>query len=74
LHGRIFGVHLKDNNSDANLPLAPGKGTIPWVPLLRGLRAAGYSGSWDIEIGCAPERVEAEYKDGLAFLKSLRID
>jgi sugar phosphate isomerase/epimerase len=74
LRGRIFGVHLKDNNSDVNLPLAPGKGTIPWVPLLRGLRAAGYTGSWDIEIGCAPERVEIEYKNGLEFLKSLKID
>ena len=61
LNGRIFGVHLKDNNSDVNLPLAPGKGTIPWAPFLRGLRAAGYAGTWDIEIGCAPERVEAEY-------------
>jgi sugar phosphate isomerase/epimerase len=67
-------VHLKDNNSDVNLPLAPGKGTIPWAPLLRGLRAAGYAGSWDIEIGCAPERVEAEYLDGLNYLKSLIID
>jgi sugar phosphate isomerase/epimerase len=74
LQGRVFGVHLKDNTSDVNLPLAPGKGTIPWGPLLRGLRAAGYAGSWDIEIGCAPERVEAEYLDGLNYLKSLTID
>jgi sugar phosphate isomerase/epimerase len=74
LQGRIFGVHLKDNNSDVNLPLAPGKGTIHWVPLLRALRAAGYTGSWDIEIGCAPECVETEYAEGLSFLKSLNID
>jgi sugar phosphate isomerase/epimerase len=73
LNGRVFGVHLKDNNSDVNLPLAPGKGTIAWAPLLRGLRAAGYAGSWDIEIGCAPERVQDEYLDGLNHLKSLNI-
>ncbi len=74
LHGRVFGVHLKDNNSDVNLPLAPGKGTIPWAPLLRGLRAAGYAGSWDIEIGCAPECVEAEYLEGFKFLRALNIN
>jgi sugar phosphate isomerase/epimerase len=74
LHGRIFGVHLKDNNSDTNLPLAPGKGTIPWRPFLRNLRASGYTGSLDIEIGCAPDRVAAEYSDGLDYLKSLKLD
>lgn len=74
LCGRIFGVHLKDNNSDTNLPLAPGKGTIPWRPFLRNLRASGYAGSLDIEIGCAPDRVAAEYTDGLDYLKSLTFD
>jgi len=74
LNVRIFGVHLKDNNSDTNLPLAPGKGTIPWRPFLRNLRAAGYTGSLDIEIGCAPDRVAAEYTDGLNYLKSLNLD
>ena len=74
LNGRIFGVHLKDNNSDVNLPLAPGKGTIPWVPFLRNLRTSGYRGSLDIEIGCAPDRVAAEYSDGLNYLKSLNLD
>jgi sugar phosphate isomerase/epimerase len=73
LRGRIFGVHLKDNNSDVNQPLAPGQGTIAWAPLLRGIRAAGYTGSWDLEIGCAPEWVAAEYTEGLNHLKSLNI-
>lgn len=74
LNGRIFGLHLKDNNSDVNQPLAPGKGTIPWVPFLRNLRTSGYRGSLDIEIGCAPDRVAAEYTDGLNYLKSLKLD
>jgi sugar phosphate isomerase/epimerase len=71
LAGRVFGVHLKDNNSDQNLALAPGKGTIPWRPFLRGLPASGYTGSLDLEIVCAPADVEAEYAAGLAYLRSL---
>lgn len=73
LAGRILGLHLKDNNSDMNQALAPGQGTIPWPGFLRNLLATGYSGSLDLEIGCPPERVGAEYADGLRFLKSLDI-
>ncbi|MDL2229148.1 sugar phosphate isomerase/epimerase, partial [Treponema sp. OttesenSCG-928-L16] len=36
LAGRTFGTHLKDNDQKINLSLTPGKGTIPWVPLIRG--------------------------------------
>ncbi len=74
LAGRILGLHLKDNNSDLNQPLAPGKGTIPWAAFLHNLQEAGYAGSLDIEIGCAPDRVRAEYSDGLNFLRSLNVD
>lgn len=74
LAGRILGVHLKDNDSDRNQALAPGRGTIPWTPFLRGLRAAGYTGSWDLEIGCAPEHTAAEYTAGREFLRSLHMD
>jgi sugar phosphate isomerase/epimerase len=73
LAGRIFGLHLKDNNSDVNQALAPGQGTIPWPGFLRNLLATGYSGSLDLEIGCSPDRVGAEYAGGLQFLKSLDI-
>lgn len=73
LQGRLFGLHLKDNDGAHNLPLAPGKGTIPWQAFLRNLRATGYQGSWDIEIGCEPDQVDAEYTDGLNYLKSLEV-
>ncbi len=73
LHGRIFGLHLKDNNSDTNLPLAPGKGTVDWAAFLANLDASGYTGSLDIEIGCVPEEVEDEYRDGMSYLKSLTL-
>jgi sugar phosphate isomerase/epimerase len=71
LKGRIFGTHLGDNLSTENIKLAPGKGTIPWKPLLENLVSTGYDGSWDIEIGCRPDEVAAEYRFGLSYLESL---
>jgi len=72
LQGRIFGSHLGDNMSTENIKLAPGKGTIPWKPLLDSLVNAGYNGSRDIEIGCRADQVEEEYRYGLTYLQSLK--
>jgi sugar phosphate isomerase/epimerase len=74
LKGRIFGTHLGDNLSTDNVKMAPGKGSIEWKPFLTNLRAAGYHGSLDIEIGCKPELVLEEYQYGLHFLQSLTGD
>jgi len=70
LKNRIFGLHLKDNNSDHNLPLAPGKGTIDWKSFLYNLSASGYTGSFDIEIGCSSDQVRIEYTEGLKYIQS----
>jgi len=69
LKGRIFGTHLGDNMSTENIKLAPGKGSIPWEPLLTNLTGTGYGGSWDIEIVCKPDRVASEYTFGLNFVR-----
>ena len=69
LKGRIFGTHLGDNMSTDNIKLAPGKGTIPWKPLLANSVGTGYEGSWDIEIGCRPDQVIEEYGFGLHYLQ-----
>ncbi len=74
LQGRIFGTHLKDNNSDQNRPLAPGKGTIRWGPFLTALHASGYTGALDLEIACPADQVAAEYTAGLAHLRSLNLN
>jgi len=71
LQGRIFGTHLGDNMGTENIKLAPGKGTIPWKPLLGNLAGTGYGGSRDIEIGCRPDQVRQEYGFGLNYLQSL---
>jgi sugar phosphate isomerase/epimerase len=71
LQGRIFGTHLGDNRSTENVKMPLGEGTVPWVPLLRNLRAAGYQGSLDIEIGCPAGEVEPCYRRGLEHLQAL---
>jgi sugar phosphate isomerase/epimerase len=71
LRTRIFGTHLGDNRSTDNLKLPLGQGTIPWAALLRNLRAAGYAGSLDIEIGCPAGEVEHHYRQGLEHLQTL---
>jgi sugar phosphate isomerase/epimerase len=70
LRGRIYGTHLSDNNGNENSKHSPRKGSIEWKPLLKNLRAAGYTGSLDIEIGCPPERVFDKYRNGLEYLLS----
>jgi len=57
LQARIFGTHLGDNRSTENVKMPLGQGTVPWSPLLRNLRAAGYRGSLDIEVVCPADEV-----------------
>ncbi|MFW6312612.1 MAG: sugar phosphate isomerase/epimerase family protein [Spirochaetota bacterium] len=69
---RIVGTHLCDNDGDVNTSWRPGTGTIEWDDLVGALLSSAYSGSWDIEIGCAAEHVESEYREALAFLRRAR--
>ncbi len=71
VQGRIFGTHLGDNRSTENVKMPLGKGTVPWAPLLRNLRAAGYRGSLDIEVVCPADEVEQRYRESLEYLRSL---
>jgi len=64
----VYGTHLSDNHAGESLSLKPGDGIVEWMELLRSLDAAGYEGSLDIEIKCSPDRVEEEYREGLAAL------
>ncbi|GAB1484131.1 hypothetical protein MASR2M78_29480 [Treponema sp.] len=69
MQGAIYGTHLKDNKQEGALALAPGKGSIDWERVLGGLIAAGYSGSWDVELICTPEQVQSEHADGIALIR-----
>lgn len=71
LGDKIFGTHLKDNFSFENLALAPGKGSIPWKSVIKGLKENGYKGSFDIEIATSPDKVDDEYSFGKKHLENI---
>ncbi|MFP3220713.1 MAG: sugar phosphate isomerase/epimerase [Candidatus Marsarchaeota archaeon] len=48
---KIYYVHLSDNDGRDNFHRAPGKGTISWDGVFRGLRKFGFSGYVAIDIG-----------------------
>jgi sugar phosphate isomerase/epimerase len=68
---QILGTHMCDNFGHENLSLPPGAGSIDWPRIMAGLNAAGYQGSYDIEIVCHPEAVRQQYSEGLAFIDKL---
>ncbi len=72
LGASVLGTHLCDNNAVENLSLAPGRGTVNWHRVVLALQRIGYSGSWDLEIHTAADRVEAEYRSGLEHINSVR--
>ena len=60
----IVGTHLCDNQGNENLKLRPGAGSLDFPALLAALEANGYAGSYDLEISCRPENLDAEYRRG----------
>ncbi len=71
LNGQILGTHFCDNFGHDNLSLRPGAGSIDWPAIIDRLLAAGYAGSFDVEIICPPEAVRREYSQGLAYIEGL---
>lgn len=47
---RIFGYHLNDGLSGSRDRLIPGDGEIPLVEMVRAAEAAGYRGTYDVEL------------------------
>ena len=71
-HGkRIYATHLCDSNGSENNSLPPGTGTVPWTDVMRTLQNEGYSGSFDLEIICAPDTVGLTYRRALSFLQGI---
>ena len=72
LKNRIWGTHMKDNFSNEDLALPPGKGSIPWLDLITALSSSGYTGPIDLEINSIrPEDTINDYKEGSTFLKNI---
>jgi sugar phosphate isomerase/epimerase len=68
---QILGTHLCDNFGLENLSLPPGAGSIDWPRVMAGLKAAGYRGSFDIEIVCPEEDVRRQYTEGRTYIEGL---
>jgi sugar phosphate isomerase/epimerase len=67
----VYATHLCDNDGIVNSSSIPGKGTVRWKELARSLLESGYEGSWDIELVCAPDEVEASYREALVYLRTI---
>ena len=65
---RILYVHASDNDGRDNAHLAPGRGTVDWDGLFRGLRRNGFDGYVGLDIGHVPD-LDAQYREGLAFVR-----
>jgi len=70
LGNRVFYVHASDNDGRDNAHLAPGRGSIDWESVFRGLRAHGFDGYVGIDIGGVAD-LEAQYREGYAFVRAV---
>jgi sugar phosphate isomerase/epimerase len=70
LDRRIFYVHVADNDGRDNEHLAPGRGTVDWEAVFRGLQRHGFTEYVGIDVGRVPD-LETQYREGLAFIRLL---
>jgi sugar phosphate isomerase/epimerase len=67
---RIFYVHAADNDGRTNDHLAPGRGTVDWEGVLKGLKKHNFPGYIAVDVGMVPD-LDAQYREAAAFLKNL---
>ena len=70
LGGRIYYLHVSDNDGQANEHLAVGRGTVDWDGLFLALKKHGFAGNVAVDVGGVPD-VDAQYRESKAFLESL---
>jgi len=73
--GRIFAIHLHDNEGTSDQHLIPFEGTIDWKKVLGELKRCGYEGPITLELCYRNEYLKQDltefYKKGLESAKSL---
>lgn len=52
---KLFATHIHDNHGTKDEHLFPGEGDINWLPVIRKLKALGYSREWMFECGGLPD-------------------
>ncbi len=73
LSGSIAATHICDSGKAKKNSLAPGCGQVPLAATLKALLEAGWKGSLDLEISCAPHEARQTYRSALASLKRLTV-
>ncbi len=60
---RLKMVHINDNFAEDDVHIAPFIGSVQWDEAAAGLKAAGFAGSLNLEVGCRklPEELRAGY-------------
>lgn len=70
LGSRVFYVHASDNDGRDNAHLAPGRGSVDWENVFRGLRKHKFDGYVGIDIGRVAD-LEEQYREGYAFIRAV---
>ncbi len=50
LGGRVIATHLHDNNGHKDEHRLPGLGKVDWPMVVSAMKAAGYTGTWNLEV------------------------
>ena len=72
LRGRIFGLHLADNDGTLEYHWAPGKGKIDWPGVLQALKNSSFDEYLTVELeGTGVTNLEREYSESRTYLTRL---
>ncbi len=74
--GRLKMVHINDNWAEDDIHTAPFLGCVNWREVVEGLKAVGYSGSLNLEVGCnrLPANLRPVYAEYMASSARLLSD
>ena len=70
LGGRVYYLHVSDNDGQTNQHLALGRGTVDWDGIFLALKKHEFSGYVAVDVGRVPD-LEAQVRESKAFLEKL---
>ena len=70
LGGRVYYLHVSDNDGQTNQHLALGRGTVDWDGVFMALRKHGFSGYVAVDVGRVPD-LDDQVRESKAFLEQL---
>jgi sugar phosphate isomerase/epimerase len=70
LGGRVYSLHVSDNDGQTNQHLALGRGTVDWDGIFLALRKHGFSGYVAVDVGRVPD-LDVQVRESKAFLEKL---